>query len=213
MGNEQRISSPWPRLAARLDRAARRRDDVLHDREPEAGAARGARAVGAIEALEQARQVGLVDAGAVVGRRAARRRRRRSCTDSVALVPGPGVADRVLGEVPGDDAQHARPHLGARALVALDAERHTGTRRLLLELGSDLREHRQHRLGAQRDDPACPISSSARKSTSSISSRIWSTSARACSTSAGTSSPGSRRARAARAVARAACAARARRRR
>ena len=31
--------------------------------------------------------------------------------------------------------------------------RHTGPRRLLFELSDDLVEHRQHRLGAERDDP------------------------------------------------------------
>ena len=66
MGNEQRISRPAPATAAGLDRAACRRDDMLHDREPQAGAARGARTVGPVEALEQPREVGLVDAGAVV---------------------------------------------------------------------------------------------------------------------------------------------------
>ena len=53
-GNVQRISSPSPPgPAARLDLAARLRDDVLHDREAEAGAARRARAIAAEEALEQ----------------------------------------------------------------------------------------------------------------------------------------------------------------
>src|SRR3954454_16183096 len=49
-----------------LCRAVGRADDVLHDREAEARAARRARAVRAEEALEQARNVLGVDAGAVV---------------------------------------------------------------------------------------------------------------------------------------------------
>ena len=68
-------------VAGRLDRAAGGEHDVLHDREAEAGAARRARGVRAPEALEQARQVGLADADAVVGggqdaRRPARARSR-----------------------------------------------------------------------------------------------------------------------------------------
>src|SRR5919205_3639894 len=51
---------------ARLDAAAGRRDDVLHDREPEARAPGGARLVGAVEALEDPRQILLGDAAAVV---------------------------------------------------------------------------------------------------------------------------------------------------
>ena len=55
-----------PLAAARLDRATRLADDVLHDREPEPRAARRARVVGSVEALEQARQLLLVDADTVV---------------------------------------------------------------------------------------------------------------------------------------------------
>ena len=66
-GNVQRMRRPAAAGAVRLDRAAGGDDDVLHDREAEAGAARGARRVGAPEALEEARQVGSGDADAVVG--------------------------------------------------------------------------------------------------------------------------------------------------
>src|SRR5436309_1727374 len=49
-----------------LDVAARLRDDMLHDRQPEAGAARRARAVAAIEALEEPRQLVFGNATPVV---------------------------------------------------------------------------------------------------------------------------------------------------
>src|SRR5260370_40271464 len=54
------------RRTARLDRAARGRDDVLHDREPKTGPARGARSVGSVEALEQAVEILCGGAGAVI---------------------------------------------------------------------------------------------------------------------------------------------------
>src|SRR5947207_7308814 len=83
---------------AGLDGAARRGDDVLHDREAEPGAARGPRLVGPVEALEEPRQVALADADAVVGGG-------EHGVVTVALDgqrerrPVPGVPDRVLGEV------------------------------------------------------------------------------------------------------------------
>ena len=66
-------------IAAGLDVAARGGDDVLHDREPEAGAARGARRVGAPEALEEPRQVS-ARRRSRRRRRSARRTRRRAAT-------------------------------------------------------------------------------------------------------------------------------------
>ena len=62
-----------------LGRAVGCSDDVLHDRQAEAGPARRARAVGTEEALEQARDVRGIDAGAVV---------RHLEHDRVALQPG-----------------------------------------------------------------------------------------------------------------------------
>ena len=83
LGRQETSSgSRGPRHAgAGLDLAAGGRDHVLDDREAEAGAARGARGVGAVEALEEAREVALADADAVVPRgelRPARARRRTS---------------------------------------------------------------------------------------------------------------------------------------
>src|SRR5436305_11180133 len=69
------LSSPWKRAAnleaafgvvERLDRAVGAGNHVLHDREAESCAAGGAGAVGAIEPLEQARQVVVGHADAVV---------------------------------------------------------------------------------------------------------------------------------------------------
>src|SRR5207248_8781716 len=57
-------TAPW--AAARLDRAARGGPDVLDDRETEPGPARRTGAVGAVEALEEARQVLPLDAAAVI---------------------------------------------------------------------------------------------------------------------------------------------------
>ena len=60
---------PRPGTLSTPMRAAHRFDQVLDDREPEAGAAHVARAaaVDAIEALEQAGQVARLDAGTGVG--------------------------------------------------------------------------------------------------------------------------------------------------
>ena len=65
-GSSQRTSSPCPRAPRASTVAARLRDDVLHDREPEAGPARRPSAIGAVEALEEARQLRLLDPDAVV---------------------------------------------------------------------------------------------------------------------------------------------------
>src|SRR6266508_4335815 len=61
---------PQPAGAApRLDRAARLRHDVLHDREPETGAVRRPSTVAAEEPLEEPRQLICWDARSVVGDR------------------------------------------------------------------------------------------------------------------------------------------------
>ena len=124
---------------------------MLDDREPEARAPRGARAVGAVEALEEPRQVGLVDADAVV--RAAQDHRVAVALDREReRRAGAGVADRVLGEVLGDDPQHPRPDLELDRRVALDRERDAGAARALLELGGDRLELRPHGDGSERHD-------------------------------------------------------------
>ena len=102
-----------------------------------------------------------------------------------------GVADRVLGEVPRDHAEHARP------------DRELDRRRRTRRAARRRRGRRAPR--ARRRPPRAPASPASRRarrrarptrarernSTSSMSSVIWSISPRACSTSAGTSSPGS----------------------
>ena len=64
---------PRPSVLGDLDRAAVQPDKLLHEREADAGAFVGApaRAFDAMEALEQAGQLGLGNAGAGVAHRAA----------------------------------------------------------------------------------------------------------------------------------------------
>ena len=151
MGNDAADLEPLPAAAAGLDGPAGGGDDVLHDREAEPRPSGGARAVGPVEALEEARQVGLLDADAVVARAQDRlavfAANRQRCVRA-----RPGVAKRVLGEIARDDTQHPRSYLGGRVRVALDVQRHTRTGCLLLELGRDLVQDGQHGLGAERDD-------------------------------------------------------------
>src|SRR5262245_61111512 len=95
-GKAARDREPALRRARRLDRPAGGHDDVLDDREPEPGAARGARVVGPVEALEQPRQLLVRHACAVVG-----------ADEQQVVAPTPraqgerrslaGVPDRVLG--------------------------------------------------------------------------------------------------------------------
>ena len=135
----------------RLDRAAGLRDDVLHDREAEAGAPRRARAVGAVEALEQAAELRLADADAVV----------RAAQDHVVAVAldrererrsRPGVPDGVLREVLRDDAEHPRPDLELDRAVSLDDERNPCAARPLLQLVRDGLQLRANGDRAERDD-------------------------------------------------------------
>ena len=104
-----------------------------------------------VEALEQARELLLVNADAVVG---------SAQHDIVALAldgqrergAGTRVADRVLRKVLADHPQHPRSHLQLDSLVAFDGDRHTGSRRALLELGHGEVELRPDGDGAERDN-------------------------------------------------------------
>src|SRR5579875_595973 len=81
-----------------LDLAARRGDDMLDDREAEPRSAARARLVGAIEALEQARDVGGGHALAVVGDREERAALVRGELDG-ARPAGACIANRVRDQV------------------------------------------------------------------------------------------------------------------
>src|SRR5262245_32623921 len=140
-----------------LDSAARARDDVLDDREPEARPPRGAGSVGAVEALEQAREVVLPHADAGVPR-------------SDHDLPAPAfeherearalarIAERVLGEVLEDDAQHPRAERYLGLLVELRAQRQAGALGAIGDPGEDLprdgggARHRQRADGAPRPE-------------------------------------------------------------
>ena len=129
---------------------------MLHDREPEAGSTRRACAIGAVEALEDARELGLFDADAVVG---------AADGDHVALPlhgeregrARTGVANRVLGEVPGDDPEHPGPDRELDVVVALEPKLDSGPRGALGELVDRLLEHGLHRGSAERDDTSARL--------------------------------------------------------
>ena len=65
---------------------------------------------------------------------------------------GPGVADRVLREVPRDHPQHARTDRELDVVVAFEPSSTPGARGALAELLERLLEHRLHRRRAERDD-------------------------------------------------------------
>ena len=169
-GTRERTVEAAARRAGGLDRAAGRGDDVLHDREAEPGAARRARAVGAVEALEEAREVLVGDALPVVGDRRARRRRRAARRTAAARARA-GVADRVRRR-----GSRARP--GACAAAA--GPRGRPGRRRAASRPARAAESRQRRRRPPRRRHATgvapsattsrPVSSSERKRTSSISS-------------------------------------------
>src|SRR5262245_63131417 len=87
-------AQPPPRATGRFHLTTRGGHDVLDDRETQTSPARCARAVAAIEPLEEPRQLALLHTSAVVGdldlARARRQQQRRS---------RPGVADRAEREV------------------------------------------------------------------------------------------------------------------
>src|ERR687892_2300611 len=118
-GKEAADRQPSAAGARGLHRALRRVDHVLHDRQAEARPARGTGAVAAKEALEQAGEVLLADADSVVrgheGRPAVLVADRQGQARARAR-----VADRVLREVVGDHANHARAEWKLHVLVPLD---------------------------------------------------------------------------------------------
>ena len=178
------------RLARSFDFAAGRGDDVLHDRQPEPRAAARARLVAAVEALEQARQVGGVDALAVVRDGEHRARRRDSSARPCTCCPGRRSGSR--------SRAGSRPRRGASAAAAAARRGRRPGPRARPRRGSARSPNEattSSTIGFARVRPSettsRPVSSSPRKSTSSISSRACSTSCRACSISSSTSAPGS----------------------
>ena len=101
------------------------------------------------------------------------------------------IADRVLGEVLRDDAEHPRPDRELDVRVALEPKLDAGPAPRAPELVERPRRARACTGSAPSETTRAPDSSSLRNSTSSISSVIWSTSPTACSISSGMSSPGS----------------------
>src|SRR5947207_8956696 len=110
---------PAAGLARCLHLAARCGDDVLHDREAEPCAAARARLVAAVEALEQARQVGCADTLPVVRDREHRAVAGGGHLDDAAA-SWPGVADRIREQVLEHDAQPPEPPRPLEAAVGPD---------------------------------------------------------------------------------------------
>ena len=139
-----------------LDCSSGRSDDVLDDREPEAGPARGACAICAVEALEQAgkRVVGNADArvGGLDHNVAA-----LTASGQGAAGTGTGVANGILEQVLRDDAEHAgaQRHLGLG--VALDGDEDAGPRGGLGQRRGDLAQHREHARRSEGDDGAAGL--------------------------------------------------------
>ena len=181
----QRISRPRPRSPRASTVAARRDDDVLDDREPEARAARGAGLVGAVEALEQAGRGRLAEtptpsSAPVRTTRSPSRSTRNAKVGAVA-----GVADRVLRQVLGDDRAACAGGAAARRPRAPSTASSTPARAAASSSSATTsREHRQRRRAAERDDARGRSRARCRKRISSISSPAFSTSSRACSISA-----------------------------
>ena len=110
---------------------------MLDDRKPEPGAARGARAVAAVEALEQPRSSSSStprpSSATSSAARARREQQRRA---------GARVADRVRGEVLDDDLEHAPTQRQLDVGVGVDADRDVGALRAVGEPVAHLLEHR-----------------------------------------------------------------------
>jgi hypothetical protein len=132
-----------------------RRDDVLHDREAEPGAARRARRVGSVEALEQPLEIGGADARAVVGDRQPRAPGFLRHRDA-ARGPRTRIADRVRDEVLDHDAHHARAQGQLDLLTARHDDLDLGVgcalgerRDRLAHDGQDARSTERHDLAAR----------------------------------------------------------------
>ena len=136
-----------------LDVASCCDDDVLDDRQAEAGTARGARGVGPEEALEEARQRLLQNAETVVGRRQHREVARASDRQCQAGAVA-GVADRVLGEVLDDHSKHPRAQGQIDIGVSFDDQLNPSSRGGTLEILGDAHQDREGGRVPQGDDLA-----------------------------------------------------------
>src|SRR3954447_7800850 len=144
---------PFAHGSCGLDRSAGRGDDVLHDREPQTGAARRPCSVGAVEALEDAYAIFRPEADAVIGD--------GECRQAVALrharaarASRPGVADRVRDEVLADDTEHARPQRQRDLLAADHLQGDLGMFRPVCKRDDDLAEDRHGLRRSERDNLA-----------------------------------------------------------
>jgi hypothetical protein len=113
-GKNASIVAPSPRRARGADRAAVRLREVLHDGEPEAGAAGLARAarVRAVEALEDAREVLRADPAPRISDAEPDAARARIPAREHGDAPGDGVPHGVVDEVAQDlaDCRRVGPH-------------------------------------------------------------------------------------------------------
>src|SRR5213594_2780846 len=152
-GEEAANLEPAARRGVRFDGSAGGRDDVLDDREAEAGATGRAGAVTPVEALEDAGQVLLGNADAVVA--AHEQASIFVVADEPERGAGARIPDRVLGHVLGDNLEHALPDRKAERRRALDPKGHSRVLGTFAQLRDDLLEHRQYGQRSQRDgDPA-----------------------------------------------------------
>jgi len=93
----------------RLDGPAGLSHDVLHDREPESGPARRPGLVCPIEALEEPGKLRFLDTDSVIAPYERDDALAATLDDQCERRSGTRVANRVLGQVTGDDAKHPGP--------------------------------------------------------------------------------------------------------
>jgi DNA-binding response OmpR family regulator len=124
---------------------------MLHDRKTQAGATARPGRVRSVEALEQPRQRICLDSRAVIG--GGEDREFAGALDNEGEARAvTRVADRVLGEVLTEHADHAGSERHLHGRVTLDRECDAGTRRRILESLDDLLQDGQRRRVPERHD-------------------------------------------------------------